>query len=157
MDDVHKILGKFCLCDALSPLTVVPVLIQQLASDINKSKRAYYFCAISGRECYNYVVGDQLQETFRRWLSPPDPSDNHNIARKAHYKGSAEWFVHGNIFSEWKRTTSSLLWIHGKRGYSALFIPAFLMETRFHSGVRKERAFVRSIPFLNLRTIDIVD
>jgi hypothetical protein len=41
MDDVHKILGKFCLCDALSPLTVVPVLIQQLASDINKSRRVF--------------------------------------------------------------------------------------------------------------------
>lgn len=29
--------------------------------------------------------------------------------------GSAEWFIHGNTFPEWKTTTGSLLWIHGKR------------------------------------------
>ena len=56
-----------------------------------------------------------MQDNFRQWLSPPDPSKNHNIARKARHEGSAEWFVHGNTFSEWKRTTGSLFLIHGKR------------------------------------------
>ena len=73
------------------------------------------------------IVGDQLHESFRRWLSPPDPSKNHNIARKAHHEGSAEWFVHGNTFSEWKWKTGSLLWIHGKRASPPfpLSIPCF--------------------------------
>jgi hypothetical protein len=43
MDDVHRTLGMYCSKDALSALTVVPVLIQQLASDMNKSRRAYIY------------------------------------------------------------------------------------------------------------------
>jgi Dual specificity phosphatase, catalytic domain len=56
-------------------------------------------------------TGDQLQEKFRRWLSPPDPSTNHNTARKSHRKGTALWFTEGDTFRKWK-ATGSLLWIH---------------------------------------------
>ncbi|KAI0275715.1 hypothetical protein BGY98DRAFT_991104, partial [Russula aff. rugulosa BPL654] len=57
----------------------------------------------------------QMQQDLRRWLSPPDSSINHNIARKAHYKGTASWFFEGSIFKMW-RSSPSLLWIHGKPG-----------------------------------------
>ncbi|KAI0289897.1 hypothetical protein B0F90DRAFT_1929529 [Multifurca ochricompacta] len=73
------------------------VVMQQVANEMNKSRR------------------EQLQETFRRWLSPPDPSKNHNIARKSHHVGTASWFIDGNTFPEW-RATGSLLWVHGKPG-----------------------------------------
>src|SRR5258708_21833206 len=59
-------------------------------------------------------TGSQLRQELRRWLSPPDPSTNHNIARSAHHEGTATWFFKGNIFKEWK-SSGSLLWIHGKR------------------------------------------
>jgi len=35
---------------------------------------------------------DQLRDNLLRWLSPPDPSTNHNISCKAHHNGTAEWF-----------------------------------------------------------------
>jgi hypothetical protein len=54
------------------------------------------------------------QEKLWEWLSPPDPSINHNIARKAHHKGTTSWFFQGGIFREWK-SFPSLLWVHGKR------------------------------------------
>ncbi|KAH9966341.1 hypothetical protein BGW80DRAFT_734307 [Lactifluus volemus] len=73
------------------------VLMQQIASEMNKSNR------------------DQLQESFRRWLSPPDPSVNDNLARDAHHEGTAEWFIQGDTFQEWKQT-GSLLWIRGNPG-----------------------------------------
>ena len=60
------------------------------------------------------VIGKQMRQDLRRWLSPPDSSINHNIARKAHYKGTASWFFQGGIFKRWK-SGPSLLWIHGKR------------------------------------------
>ena len=60
------------------------------------------------------LTGNQLRQDLRRWLSPPDPSTNHNIARNAHHEGTATWFFQGNIFEEWK-SSGSLLWIHGKR------------------------------------------
>jgi hypothetical protein len=55
-----------------------------------------------------------LREKLQKWLSPPDPSTNHNIARKAHHNGTASWFFKGSIFKQWK--SSPLLWIHGKPG-----------------------------------------
>ena len=55
-----------------------------------------------------------LRRDLQRWLSPPDPSTNHNIARKAHYKGTATWFFEGSMFEEWM-SSATLLWVHGKR------------------------------------------
>ncbi|KAH9037401.1 hypothetical protein EDB83DRAFT_2524665 [Lactarius deliciosus] len=58
---------------------------------------------------------NQIIQLLRAWLSPADPSTNHNIARKAQHKGTTVWFFQGSIFIEWK-STGSLLWIYGKPG-----------------------------------------
>ena len=72
----------------------------------------------------NILTGNQLKQLLRAWLSPADPSINHNIARKAQYKGTAVWFFQSSIIVEWK-STGSLLWVHGKRAFlSLLFGPA---------------------------------
>ena len=60
------------------------------------------------------LTGNQLRESLRQWVTPPDPSTNHNIACDIHYCGTAGWFFRGNIFAEWK-SKGSLLWIYGKR------------------------------------------
>ena len=60
------------------------------------------------------IAGSQLLQNLRGWLSPSDPSTNHNIACGSRHEGTAEWFFKGSIFIEWK-TTGSLLWVHGKR------------------------------------------
>jgi hypothetical protein len=62
------------------------------------------------------LEGDQLERDVRNWLSPPDPSTNHNIAREAHQTGTAAWFFKRDVFPEWKER-GSLLWIHGKRKF----------------------------------------
>ena len=59
-------------------------------------------------------AGNQLRDSFLRWLLPPDPSANHNIARKAHHKGTTQWFFQRSVFSQWK-SFGSFLWVHGKR------------------------------------------
>ena len=66
------------------------------------------------------LSGIQLRETIHKWLSPPDPSTNHNIACGTHHKKTATWFFEGSIFQDWK-STGSLLWIHGKRLSRSLF------------------------------------
>ena len=60
------------------------------------------------------LLGNQLRESICKWLSPPDPSTNYNIACGTRHKKTATWFFQGGIFQEWK-STGSLLWIHGKR------------------------------------------
>jgi hypothetical protein len=62
------------------------------------------------------LTGNQLRQNLRKWLSPQDPSTNHNIACNAHHEGTATWFFEGRAYKEWKSTSSeSLLWVHGKR------------------------------------------
>ncbi|KAH8988131.1 hypothetical protein EDB86DRAFT_2057744 [Lactarius hatsudake] len=63
----------------------------------------------------NGVKWTQLRQELRRWVSPPDPSTNHNIACGASHKRTAEWFFKGSKIKEWK-SSGSLLWIHGKPG-----------------------------------------
>ena len=65
-------------------------------------------------------TGNQSRQDLLKWLSPPDPSINHNIACGAHQKRTAEWFFQGGIFTEWK-SSGSLLWLYGKRTLSLTF------------------------------------
>jgi len=66
--------------------------------------------------------GNELRERLRIWLSPPNPSINHNFACDAQHQGSAQWFFSGSIFSQWK-STGPFLWVHGKRTYLRLLFP----------------------------------
>ncbi|KAF8264628.1 hypothetical protein EI94DRAFT_1738011 [Lactarius quietus] len=73
------------------------------------------------------VKWNQLKQLLRAWLSPADPSINHNIARKAQLKGSAVWLFKGTIIVEWK-TTGSLLWVYGKPGSGKSVICSSVVE-----------------------------
>jgi len=65
------------------------------------------------------LTGNQLREKLREWLSPPNPSINHNTARDIQHEGTATWFIQSNKFNEWKKS-GSLLWIRGNRVFSLL-------------------------------------
>ena len=73
----------------------------------------------------NALAGNQVRESLRTWVTPPDPSTNHTIACGIQHDGSAQWFFRGGIFSEWK-STGSLLWIYGKRMSFPRFSPVYL-------------------------------
>ncbi|KAN0129873.1 hypothetical protein V8E53_012345, partial [Lactarius tabidus] len=61
-------------------------------------------------------IQDQVQiGDLRKWIAPPDPSINYNVASGAHHEGTAAWCTRGNTLADWK-TSGSLLWIHGKPG-----------------------------------------
>jgi hypothetical protein len=77
-----------------------------------------------GYGALSIISENQLRESIHKWLSPPDPSTNHNIACGTHHKKTATWFFEGSIYKEWK-SKGSLLWIHGKRAPC----PNFLSDT----------------------------
>ncbi|KAI0293302.1 hypothetical protein B0F90DRAFT_1643201 [Multifurca ochricompacta] len=82
------------------------IVMQQTANAVDQVKSSYFPSSCSG---------SQMRQDLRRWLSPPDPSTNHNIARGTHHSGTASWFFEGSTFNEWK-SSGSLLWVHGKPG-----------------------------------------
>src|SRR5579863_6752559 len=70
---------------------------------------------------------------MQRWLSPPDPRKNHQIARKSRHGTTGAWFIESDTFSEWKSPgLSSLLWIYGKR-QSPLSYCIFAKIDRHHT------------------------
>ena len=92
-------------------------------------------------------VGDQLQRDVQHWLSPPDPSKNHDFVWKAHHTGTSVWFFESNALAEWK-ASGSLLWIHGKRKVSLLLACACI--NGFYSRVREKYTSVGIILILLL-------
>ena len=103
--------------------------MHQIASDLNKAKRTPFFgVVVSDWDHRDCPTGDNLQEKIFEWLSAPDPWKNHHTACESRHRGTAEWFIQGNTFSEWRTSEvpSSLLWVHGKR----LFIPNFCGSQR---------------------------
>ena len=100
--------------------------VQQAAIDEDQMKRSSTPNLISADYGSLFIFsGNQLRENIHKWLSPPDPLTNHNIACGTHHKKTATWFFQGSIFQEWK-STGSLLWIHGKRLSSSDFELDFL-------------------------------
>ncbi|KAH9060271.1 hypothetical protein EDB87DRAFT_623618 [Lactarius vividus] len=91
-------------------------IIQQTANSVDELKCSST-PSLTAPHCsrLNPLIGNHIKQLLRTWLSPADPSTNHNIARKAQNKGTAVWFFQGSIFVEWK-STGSVMWIHGKPG-----------------------------------------
>ncbi|KAH9044054.1 hypothetical protein EDB83DRAFT_1575851 [Lactarius deliciosus] len=73
-------------------------------------------------------VGDvKWRKILKEWVFPPDPSTNHDIAYELHLGGTAQWFLQGGMFGEWK-STGSLLWIHGKPGSGKTIICSAIVQ-----------------------------
>ncbi|KAH9057164.1 hypothetical protein EDB87DRAFT_1129055 [Lactarius vividus] len=70
--------------------------------------------AISRRNSHS-VIGKEVLQNLKGWLSPPDPSTNYAVGLRDLHEETATWFLEGHIFQEW-HSTGSLLWIHGKPG-----------------------------------------
>jgi len=121
-------------------------VIQQTVDDVDQVKRSWSpNCIHAGHAGSIFFTGSGLRQDLRRWLSPPDPSTNHNIAFNAHHEGTATWFFKGRTYKEWKSTGSeSLLWIHGRRvplSHSAAW--RHLITSLICSWFRQERTLVR--------------
>ncbi len=54
------------------------------------------------------VMGEEVPQKLKGWLSPPDPSTNYNIGLRYLHKETATWFLEGRIFREWHSTGSLL-------------------------------------------------
>ena len=90
-------------------------VMKQTANDVDQMKRSSSLkLIITDYKALHAISEEQLREKIHKWLSPPDPSTNHNIACDTHHKKAATWFFQGSMFRKWK-SAASLLWIHGKR------------------------------------------
>ena len=114
--------------------------VEGIANDVDQVKRSSSHLIRTDLSLH-IISEDQLRENIHKWLSPPDPSTNHNIACGTHHRKTATWFFQGSIFREWK-STPSLLWIHGKRASSPTSYPAPSYDVLNSSRLRQEYSLV---------------
>ena len=141
---------KMVMQQMAADLDQVKVATQQTATDVNQEKRLSCNPIGVHFRVLPILSGNQLRECIYEWLSPPDPSTNHNIACGNHHKKIASWFFQGTIFQEWK-STGSLLWIHGKRLPTP---PSNLTPSNiilYYSWLGKERFVVRGFLIISVR------
>ncbi|KAI0267440.1 hypothetical protein BC834DRAFT_77907 [Gloeopeniophorella convolvens] len=62
-----------------------------------------------------------------KWLSPPNVSTDHELARGRHHPGTARWFLRDDLFEVWKRE-GSLFWINGKPGSGKTILSFAIIE-----------------------------
>jgi len=122
---VFSQLAENCLTPIHLDGKLMQSVMQKTADDVNRLSRSSSCLSLTSLILTGAsypLAGNQLWDNLHKWLSPPDPSTNHNIACGTHQKRMANWFFQGSIFKGWKET-NSLLWIHGKRVSPALGTP----------------------------------
>ena len=82
--------------------------------EVAQSEQPIFLSATSGASFI--LSGTRMQESLLKWLSPPDPTMNHNVACNVRLEGTSNWFLRSSTFKEWN-SEGSLLWIYGKRIY----------------------------------------
>jgi hypothetical protein len=94
--------------------------IQRIVNQVSDLKCSWWSNLTANHKGLTSLTGNVLRKDLRKWIAPPDPSVNYNVASSAHYEGTASWCTGGNTLADWK-TTGSLLWIHGKRACRIAF------------------------------------
>ncbi|KAL7944309.1 pfs domain-containing protein [Trichoderma barbatum] len=75
-------------------------------------------------------------EELRKWLSPPDPSENYNTALKQRHEDSGQWFLQSTEFSLWKSQPNSFLWLRGIPGCGKTILSSTIVRDLEDKGVQ---------------------
>ncbi|KAK3670456.1 hypothetical protein LTR78_009697 [Recurvomyces mirabilis] len=67
-------------------------------------------------------------EKLVNWLSPPDPSLNHNAARNKHEQDTGRWLLESGEYKQWKTSRANLLWLYGKAGCGKTVLCSTVIE-----------------------------
>ena len=71
---------------------------------------------------------EERQNKIDRWLSPPDPSTNHNKALQQRHEGSGLWFLQSHAFAKWRRRRNSFLWLNGIPGCGKTILSSAIIK-----------------------------
>lgn len=59
---------------------------------------------------------------------PPDLSTNYNKALQQRHRGSGQWFLAREAYSDWKTERNSFLWLHGMPGCGKTVLSSTIIE-----------------------------
>src|SRR5438876_3448646 len=64
---------------------------------------------------YQGLLAELLNNKYITWLKPQDPSGAYADGLDKKTEGTGRWFLENAVFSKWKTSPNSLLWLHGIR------------------------------------------
>ena len=111
-------------------------MVEQIVSGMSSHDCSYCHHLVTNAGTSSHaIVVQQLLKDLRGWLTPPDPSTNHNSACNSHHERTAAWVFNKNVYKEWE--SSGSLWIHGKGLYLYSGVHMSLMTPTFIAGSGK--------------------
>ncbi|OBT61015.1 hypothetical protein VE03_09611 [Pseudogymnoascus sp. 23342-1-I1] len=87
----------------------------------------YYSAASSTLQPLN----DAKLIKIRQWLSPPDPSVNHQKWCKQRQEDTGLWFLKNEEYIKWKTDAASIIWLHGIPGCGKTILSSTIIEDVF--------------------------
>ena len=81
---------------------------------------------------------DERNRSILQWLSPVDPSINHEAALKVRQAGTNDWFLSGKEFENWREAEKSFLWLSGFPGSGKTILMSTLINFLQHQTDRKD-------------------
>ncbi|PKK48454.1 hypothetical protein CI102_7274 [Trichoderma harzianum] len=72
-------------------------------------------------------TSDHLRE-LRRWLSPPNASENYNNGIKLRHGDSGQWLLQSEEYSSWKSQPNSFLWLQGIPGCGKTVLSSIIVK-----------------------------
>lgn len=79
------------------------------------------------------AAADARRDNIHRWLSAPDPSRNHDAARKGRQSETGVWFLESQEFSDWKACPDTLLWLYGIPGCGKTVLSSTIIDDILHA------------------------
>jgi hypothetical protein len=94
------------------------------------------------------------QRRIRKWINASDPSTDLDQARKAHLKGSGQWFLSGPAFAYWKAASKAMLWLHGIPGCGKTILSSTVIAA-LQAGANQERGMNNALAFFFFSFSDV--
>lgn len=81
----------------------------------------------------DFIAKETKSQHMRNWLSPQDPSSNHNNAVSQCHKGTGEWFIQSETFKNFKCGRIPFLWLNGMSGCGKTILCSSVIEDLKHN------------------------
>ena len=79
-------------------------------------------------ESMQHQQNDALRYEILRWLSPVDPSENHNDACAKHEPDTGGWLIESDNFGSWLNQDDEVLWLYGIPGSGKSILCSTIIE-----------------------------
>lgn len=75
-----------------------------------------------------FIRSNRHADKIKRWLCPPNPSENAKIGRDFRHEGTGAWLLKTPIFRSWHSGSHRHLWLHGLAGCGKTVLSATVLD-----------------------------